>query len=223
MSAVLASLPDPLSGGVAAIEDGLDRMPIAAWAGLEPELVRGLAERLMRAEARVKAHQLAAARALEASGLARKSGATSTGAMLAGSFGGDRRSADAMVKQGQALEDAPSTEEALAAGEIGEKQAGIIAGAIGDLPDGTAEEQRKACEEALIGDAPKYNLKDLKSRSKRITDRFKPEPEVDRDENENLEAQEKRAWKASEFWMKPNGDGTTSGGFKLPDAQAESG
>ncbi|WP_456698510.1 hypothetical protein [Aeromicrobium sp. P5_D10] len=75
------------------------------------------------------------------------------------------------------MSDPLGREEALADGQIGEKQAGIIAGAIS-----------------------------LKSRSKRITDQFKPEPEVDKDENENLEAKEKRAWKASEFWMRTNGD-----------------
>lgn len=220
MSAVL-ELPHPLPGGVAALESVLDQMPIGGWTGLEPALVRSLAERLMRIEARVKAHQLAAARALEASGLAKQSGATSTGAMLAGAFGGDRRAAESMVHQGQALEDAPATEEALAAGEIGAAQAGIIAGAVGDLPAGTTPEQKKACEEALVGDAGKYSLKDLRSRSKRITDQYKPKPQVDATENDNLEDEEKAAWKKAEFWMRSNGDGTSSGGFRLPEAQAD--
>lgn len=220
VSAVL-ELPHPLPGDVAALESVLDQMPIGGWAGLEPALVRSLAERLMRVEARVKAHQLAAARALEASGLAKQSGATSTGAMLAGAFGGDRRAAESMVHQGQALEDAPATEEALAAGEIGAAQAGIIAGAVGDLPNDTTPEQKKACEETLVGDAGKYSLKDLRSRSKRITDQFKPKPDVDATENSNLEDEEKAAWKKSEFWMRANGDGTSTGGFRLPQAQAD--
>ncbi|AWB93658.1 HNH endonuclease signature motif containing protein [Aeromicrobium chenweiae] len=218
---LLDQLPDPLSGGVAAIEAALDRMPVGAWDGLEPAAVRRLAERLLRVEARVRAQQLAATRALEASGLAQQVGATSTGAMLAGAFGGDRRTGDAMVHQAKALEAAPATEEALARGRIGAKQAGIIADAIGDLPDGTTPEQKQACEDTLIGDAARYSLKDLRTRSRRITDQLKPEPEVDTIESDSLHAQEKRAWAASQFWSRPNGDGTTTGGFTLPDAQAD--
>ncbi|WP_396044261.1 DUF222 domain-containing protein [Aeromicrobium sp. UC242_57] len=225
MSAVLASLPDqfpdPLSGGVTAIENALDTMPVGGWAGLEAGLVRELATRMMRAEARLKAHQLAAARVLEASGLAKESGATSTAALLASAFGGDRREAESMVHRGKALETTPTTEEALADGQIGAKQAGIIADAVNDLPDDVTPAQKQACEKALLDDAPKYNLKDLRSRSRRITDQFKPAPEVDQDENTNLEDEEKKAWRRSEFWMNANGDGTTSGGFRLPDAQAE--
>lgn len=221
MSAALDVLPHPLPVGVASIEHALDGMPVGGWDGLEPQLVRELATRMMRAEARLKAHQLAAARALEASGIAKQSGATSTGAMLAGSFGGDRRAAESMVHRGKALAGAPTTQDALAAGEIGDAQAGIIAAAVNDLPDDTTDEQKQSCEKSLIDDAAKYSLKDLRSRSKRATDRFKPEPEAAKDEDKNVEAEEKRAWSTSEFWMKANGDGTTSGGFKLPDAQAD--
>ncbi len=94
--------------------------------------------------------------------------------MLAGSFGGDRRAGDQMVNMGKALASAPATEEALARGEIGPSQAAIIAGAIADLPDDTTPEQKQACEDTLIGDAGRFNLKDLRNRSKRITDQFKP-------------------------------------------------
>ena len=117
----------------------------------------------MRVEARVKAQQLAAARALDASGFAKSQGASSTGAMLAGSFGGDRRAGDQMVFMGKALQGASRTEEALARGEIGQSQAAIIATAIADLPDDTTSEEKQACEDTLIGDAGRFNLKDLRS------------------------------------------------------------
>ncbi|WP_328596539.1 DUF222 domain-containing protein [Aeromicrobium yanjiei] len=204
MSAQLVDqLPHPLQGGVAAIEDALDRMRVEAWTGLEPGVVRELAERLLRIEARVRAQQLAATRALEASGLAKQVGATSTGAMLARSFGGDRRAGEAMVHQAKALEGAPATEQALAGGRIGAKQAEVIAGAIKELPDDTTAEQKQACEDTLIGDAARYSLPDLRSRSKRITDQFRPEAEVDAAENDSLEAREKRAWSKSQFWPVP--------------------
>jgi hypothetical protein len=203
------------------IEDALDRMPLGAWDGLEPLEVRSLVERLMRVEARLKAQQLAGTRALDASGLAKAEGASSTGAMLAGSFGGDRRAGDQMVFMGKALQSASRTEDALARGEIGPSQAAIIASAIGDLPEDTTPEQKQACEDTLIGDAGRFTLKDLRNRSLRITDQFKPAPEVDQIENRTLERQEKDAWKRSEFWIVDNRDGTHRGGFVVPDAQAD--
>ena len=219
--APVVSLPHPLVGGVAAIQDALDQMPIGAWVGLEPATVAQLSEELLRIEARVKAQQLAAARVLDASGFAKSQGASSTGAMLAGSFGGDKKAGDRMVFMGKALESASRTEDALARGEIGASQAAIIASAIGDLPDETTPEQKQACEDTLIGDAGTYSLKDLRSPSKRITDQFKPEPEVDQIENQSLERQEKDAWRRSEFWMANDGDGTCRGGFRIPEAQAD--
>src|SRR5690606_15038790 len=95
--------PDRLSLGVAAFEDVLGTMAIAAWTGLEAEAVRDLATRL-----------LPAARA-------------------------DRR-----VNQGQALEKAPATEDALAAGRIGGAQAGIIPHVFGgaSLPVDHGRERR---------------------------------------------------------------------------------
>ena len=175
----------------------------------------------MRVEARVKAQQMAGTRALDASGLAKAEGASSTGAMLAGSFGGDRRAGDQLVHLGKTLESATRTEEALARGQIGPSQAAIIAGAISDLPEETTAEQKQACEDTLIGDAGRLSLKDLRSRSMRVTDQFKPAPEVDQIENHTLQHREKAAWRRSEFWLVDNRDGTHRGGFVIPDAQAD--
>lgn len=222
MSAVFVEeLPHPLLGGVAALEGALDGMPIAGWRGLEPGVLRSSAERLMRVEARVKAQLMAVTRALDETGAAKAAGASSMGAMLAGAFGGDKRAGEALVNQGKALEAAPATETALAAGQIGAAQADIIAKAVADLPDDVTPEQKQACEDTLIGDADRRSLKDLRNRSRRITDQFKPEPDVDQIENEGIEAREKAAWKRSEFWMSNDGDGTVRGGFRLPEAQAD--
>ena len=126
-----------------------------------------------------------------------------------------------MVTMGKALQSASRTEDALARGEIGPSQAAIIAQAVTDLPDDTTPEQKQACEDTLIGDAGRFSLKDLRNRSRRITDQFKPAPEVDAIENESLERREKDAWRRSEFWMVDNRDGTHRGGFVIPDAQAD--
>ena len=50
------------------------QMPTSAWDGLEPSTVAQLSEELLRIEARVKAQQVAAARVLDASGLAKSRG-----------------------------------------------------------------------------------------------------------------------------------------------------
>lgn len=217
----LVPLPHPLLCAVEAIEGALDRMQTDAWSGLAPTDVRGLSERLMRAEARLKAHQLAAARALDASGIAKQVGAASTGAMLAGAFGGDRRAGDQLVRIARSLEAAPAVEGALASGQIGESQAAIIASAVAGLPADTTDDQRQACEDTLIGDAGRLTLADLRQRALRITDQFKPVPEVDQLENDALVERERMARKRSEFWMVPNHDGTHRGAFVLPDAQAD--
>ena len=219
--APVVSLPHPLVCAVEQIEGALDGMPVDGWSGLEPVTLRESAERLMRVEARVKAQLMAVTRALDETGLAKASGASSTGAMLAGSFGGDRRAADGLIHRARELDRAPATGEALARGEIGTAQAAIIASAVGDLPDDTTPEQREACEDTLIGDAGRFSLKDLRSRSRRITDQFKPAPEVDQIENATLEAQEKDAWRRAEFTMFNHGDGTCGGTYRLPEAQAD--
>lgn len=215
--APLASLPHPTVVAVEQIEAGLDRM--AGFEGLTPVALKGLVERMMRAEARLKAQQIAATRVLDASGLAKAEGATSTGAMLAGAFGGDRRNGDQMVRMGRALTAAPKTEDALAEGRIDTAQAGVIASAVAGLSAETTPEQKQACEDALIDDANKLSLKDLRRRALRITDQLKARDEVDDDENTSLEDREKSAWRRAEFTMHDNHDGTHRGTYVLPDAQ----
>jgi hypothetical protein len=217
----LLPLPHPLVVAVEQIEGALAKMPLGAWDGLASTEVKAMVERLMRIESRVKAQQIAAARVLDASGLATSEGATSTGAMLAVAFGGDRRAGDQLVRVAKALESATRTESALAKGEIATSQAAIIAAAVSDLPPGTTPEERQACEDTLIGDAGRFSLKDLRRRSLRITDQFKPAPEVDRIENDALVDRERLAWATSEFWMVDNNDGTVKGGFVLPEVQAD--
>jgi hypothetical protein len=217
----VVSLPHPLLSGVAALEDALGTMPVDGWAGLEPALVPPLLERMMRVGARLQAHQMAAARVVDKAGVAKQRGATSTGALLAGGFGGDRRAGDRMVRAAKALETATQTEDALAEGRITSDQAKVIADAVNDLPADTTPEEKQACEDTLIGDAGTYSLKDLRSRAARITDQFKPADEVDDDENEKLERREKAAWGSAEFSMWDNRDGTHSGRFRVPSAHAE--
>jgi len=61
----------------------------------------------------------------------------------------------------------------------------------------------------------------LRSRADRITDQFKTPPEVDRIENDAIEARERAAWKRAEFWMVDDRDGTARGGFRIPIGAAD--
>ena len=211
----------------------LDATSTAAWDGLEVGEVRRLVAEIGRAEARLSAHKMAAARVLEK---ARKAAAdanggprggagagtgTSTGATISFDFGGDRGGADALVNTANRIEEQTTlTEAALAAGDISQKQADIISRALGSLPADVTDEQRLLCEKTLLKDAPRLTLKDLRLRGLRITDAYrKTTPEVDEDENELLRKKEEAARAKTSFSMWDNRDGTVSGRFTLPEAQ----
>ena len=222
MTAVpVTSLPHPLVCGVESLHAILDTMPIAAWDGLEPCEAKRLCDELAHIQARVSAQQTAGVRRVDESGLARKSGATSTGSMLAGAFGGDRAAGDRLVRSAKALKSASRTEEALSRGEISSSQAEVIASAIGSLSDEVTAEQRQACEDTLIGDARRFTIKDLRRRALRVTDAFKPKDEVDADENAALVSLERSARARSEFWLVNQRDGTVRGGFTIPEAAGD--
>lgn len=77
----------------------LDSIGLDTYANLAVSEQVAACETLARIEARVKAHQLAAARAADESSAPKSVGATSTGAMLANSFGGDPAAGSRLVKQ----------------------------------------------------------------------------------------------------------------------------
>jgi hypothetical protein len=87
------------------------------------------------------------------------------------------------------LTDAESTaqasraEQAAADGTISHKHATVIGKALQDLPAGTTPQQRRFAEKALIRDAQRYSPTDLATRARRITDQYKPERQVDADED----------------------------------------
>ena len=131
MVAELVPTPPPLVGCLDALDAILDDMPVEAYAELDPALRRHAVERLRRLKARIAGQELAAVRALDA-GLGDKA---RTGEVLARGFGRDKWEADRSVRVAKALSAAPRTEDALAAGELAETQAAVIAGTMADLPD----------------------------------------------------------------------------------------
>ncbi|MET0931578.1 MAG: DUF222 domain-containing protein [Aeromicrobium sp.] len=206
---------------IATASQALDLVRLESYALLGPADQLAACEQLARLEARVKAHQLAAARAADASKAAKSVGATSTGAALANSFGGDESAAARLVKQAKKLQAGSATEKALANGEVSPAQAALIADKVKNLPGDPTDAQREAAETQLLDDAKKLTLKDLGRRADRISDTFAPEDEVDAHEDETLRNREVAARKKSYFWMADRKDGTYKGEFVIPEAQGE--
>ncbi|MGA9101482.1 DUF222 domain-containing protein [Aeromicrobium sp.] len=194
----------------------LDSLPLSAYEAMSTAEQVAVAEGLARVKARVAGHELACAQAMEVSRAAREHGATSTGALLAGAFGGDRREADRLVRTAETVGRASQTRDALADGRVSVKQAEVIARRLPEVP----EEHRDAAEAQLLCDAERLDLKTLERRADRIAEVYAPE-QVDEIENDLVAAREKAAWKKTTFWMVDSGDGTHKGGFVLPDAQAD--
>ena len=198
----------------------LDSLPLDSYAALASCEQAQSTEAILRIEARVTAHKMAAARSIASSGFAREHGASSPGQLIANTLGGDRRAADRMLHQAEQVGQAPATETALAKGEISAGQADVIASTLAGLPPDVTPEQKQACEDTLIGDAPRLSLKDLRRRADRIADVFAPD-QVDAIESETLAEREKRAWAKTEFWMVDRRDGTHQGGFTIPEFVAD--
>ncbi|MCO7237863.1 HNH endonuclease signature motif containing protein [Aeromicrobium sp. CnD17-E] len=226
--AVTAQETHPVDACVQTAREVFGGLATSAWDALTPAEVRRLLAELGRLESQVSAHKMAAARVLDKARQAARDGgragttATSTGSTISIDFGGDRTGADALVNTANRIEEQTShTEAALAAGDISAKQADVISRALSWLPEDVTEDQRDACERTLLKDAQKLTLKDLRARAQRITDAYKTsEDDVDADEDEQLRRQEEAARAKTSFSMWDNRDGTHTGRFTLPEAQA---
>ena len=92
--------------GLTLIHAVLDTIPTESYAALAPGEQVAACTQLARLEARVKAHQMAAARAVQDSNAADAAGATSTESLLAGMFGGDPGAAKRLFGQGKRIHQA---------------------------------------------------------------------------------------------------------------------
>jgi hypothetical protein len=203
---------------VAAAAGVLDALGTDSYGSMAPVELAATAVQLGRLKARVAAHEMAVARAMESTKAAKALGATSTGALLAGGFGGDLAAGNRVVNRAKRLGQASQTQQALTRGEITVGQAELIAKTLRGLPGDVSAQDREACETQLLDDAKKLTLKDLGRRADRISDVFAPD-DVDERENEILQGREERALEQSYFWMADRKDGTFKGEFVIPEAQ----
>ncbi|HKY57056.1 MAG TPA: DUF222 domain-containing protein [Aeromicrobium sp.] len=173
---------------------------------------RETAAALRRLQSRLATHVGAAVRAVEWTSPGRTAAQN-----IARDFGNDNRAAQRELNDAQTTSKASMAEQAAADGTISHRHATVIGRALADLPADTTAEQRTWCEKALIRDAAHYSPTDLATRGRRITDQFKPEPEVDTDEDALLRRREAMARAKTSLSLWDNHDGTWSGRFTIPE------
>ena len=147
--------------------------------------------------------------------------ATSTAAWLAARHRIDRREAAREVRLGRALDvHHERTRAALAAGRVNAEQVRVIVSALGRLPVEIDSETRDRAEAWLLEQGEMFGPEDLRRLGRRIYEVIDPDG-AEAHEGRLLEAEEERARAKARMWMRPDGDGSTHGGFCIPDAQAE--
>ncbi|OUZ09751.1 hypothetical protein BHE97_09865 [Aeromicrobium sp. PE09-221] len=214
------SEPTPLGAELAALQGVIGRLDPLVRSGLTPADAQHLTSEVGRVKNRLDALTVRAARVIHDSRLARRQGAASTGDLLGRDLGNDRTAGNRLLGMARDVPEESLTDQALSAGDLTLAQARIITDGLKNLPGNTTDEQRVTAERTLIADARRFTPKDLRARADRIADQWADKPTVDRHESELLVEREQRAWNATRLSMWANGDGTTSGRFTIPDAQA---
>ncbi|MGZ6787837.1 MAG: DUF222 domain-containing protein [Nocardioidaceae bacterium] len=201
----------------------LDRVvSTPAWSMSTAEQAETLAE-LTALEARVTELRLRVLAAAHRDGIGDASGATSTAAWLAQQTRTTRVRAHADLRLALALDDpalAP-TREALARGRLQADQARVVVRTLEDLAtDEVTPAERETAQRHLLDLASVLDAKQLQAAGRRIFEVIAPE-EADRREGEALEREERRARARCRFALRDNGDGTTSGWFRIPTLQGQ--
>lgn len=153
--------------------------------------------------------------------VARGQGAASTQSWIAQTAGVSHRDAARDVKLAQELQNAPATRQAMDRPGMSPEKARVITGAMDKLPQRLDDSDRATIEADLVAKAQKHSVEDLRRAARRsveIIDRSW----ADRQEAATLDAEEQRAHRKSEFWMRPaDADGMVEGGFVLPILEAD--
>ena len=111
------------------------------------------------------------------------------------------------------------TRAAMAVGALNAAQARAIVGCVDKLSDEVGAEDRRAAERHLVEQAQHFDAHALRRLGRRLFEVIDPD-RADEEEGKALEREEARARATAMFSMRANGDGTSSGCFKLPDLHA---
>ncbi|HET7355173.1 MAG TPA: DUF222 domain-containing protein [Nocardioidaceae bacterium] len=203
-----------------ALTGALDRVEAASCVSMTEGEAAEAVLALTKAQARVAELRLRTLAAADERDVATQDASASTGAWLAGRTRQTRPGAHADVQLATALGgEFEATRAALAAGTVLEEQARVIVKAVRALPSGIAEETRRAGEAYLLAQAGELDAGALKVLGKHLFEVLDPD-EADRRLGKKLAGEERDAARKTSLQLHDNGDGTTTGRFKIPAVTA---
>ncbi len=219
----VADRTDPVHRFAGAASAALDRVQDSpTWAMTPAEQAETLLE-LSRVQARLTELRWRVLAAADRNQLGARDGSTGTAAWLASRTRQTRTRTNADLRGALTLDEArfAATRDAFAAGALTVDQVWVILRAIEDLPtDEVTDEQRTRAQRHLIGLAAEHDAKQLRILARRLFEVLAPD-EADRREADALEREERQARERARFAIRDNGDGTSSGWFKLPTLHAQ--
>lgn len=202
-----------------AVHRAIDRLDVYELA--EGEHAEVLKE-LERAKRRLEAAALKVLASADRSRVGERAGHTGTGSWASSQTKCDGATGAAQSRLANDLDEGlEPTRKDLEDGRISAEHARIIASAIRRLPEELSQEQRDAIELHLVSRAREVDpnqLRRLARRALQVVERSRDK--VDRDEDEAMREQERRALASVRLTMHDNRDGTTTGYFTVPTLAA---
>lgn len=204
MSSLLATPgPSVLDRASRALTDAAEQR---LWAQSDAEIIDRV-QAALRVKAQADAVLLAAVGEVEARGLARARGASSTRAWLHGAHQLDPAEASMLVLTAASLRQGfQSTGTALAAGEVNLGQTRVIIRSVDDLPDDLGPALTAAAETLMIGHCATFDPTTLALIGRRLAECIDPEGTQARDEKKLLEREESAHQKRG-LTISPDKDG----------------
>lgn len=193
----------------------------ATWSLSDDKAVARVAD-AVRLRAQADSVLLAAIGEIDARGLARARGATSTTAWLQGAHQVGPGEAAKLVGTARALrEHLSSTAEAMSCGKVQLGQAQVIVHALADLPKGFPTPMREVAEATMIGHCTTFGPVPLSFIGRRLEECLDPDGVQARDEKKLLE-REKRAFDKRAFNLSddPYGPGGSIRGLSEAEGAA---
>lgn len=211
----------PIAAAAGAVAAALDAVVSTPGWSMAPDEQRTTLVELARVEARLVGLRLRVLAAADVNDIGDESGASSTPAWVAHAARQTRQAAHADLHLAAALDqDHEATRAALATGRVNVEQARVIVTALDRLTEDVAVERKQAAEVWLVAEAARHDAKTLAVLGRRLFEVIDPDA-ADQEEGRILDEQERRARAVAAFSIHANGDGTSSGRFKVPDLHAD--
>lgn len=210
----------PILGCVAELSAALSRVASSAPVFMSTAEKRAAVSALATTESRLQELRLRVLAAADTDEIGKDAGASSTAAYVARTTRQTRETVSSDVRLATALDERfEQTRAAMAVGALNTAQARAIVGCVDKLSDEVGAEDRLAAERHLVEQAQHFDAHALRRLGRRLFEVIDPD-RADEEEGKALEREEARARATAMFSMRANGDGTSSGCFKLPDLHA---